>query len=281
MIGIRPGSAVIGFCSTDTDGIMIPVKCNGFQVTSLVDTGANTTILSTQTFNQMQPEQKPILNLATTDMILADGSAVPIAGRGTLQIEIGPATLLHEVWIADIEPAAIIGMDLMKKTRCVIDPSRLQVQIGDTVLQSQSVSPPSVCTVRAAETTVIKPGHEAILPGKLEEQSQASPSCMIIEPDEGFSGRHNLMIARVVIHPNQGKPVPVRVVNCSSEPQIVYKNTKVAQCQPAKVVLEPNDDEYDEKIHSGDEVPEREFPADSTALLEESSANLTAKRNQR
>ena len=252
---------------------MIPVYFNGFKVTSLVDTGANTTIMSINTFNQMAPNQKPILNLSTTDMILADGRAVPIAGRGKMRIEMGPATLLHEVWVANIEPDAIIGIDVMKETECIIDPSRLQVQIGDTVLQSQPDPPPSVYTVRAAETVVIKPGHELILPGKLDNNSNVDSPCMIMEPDEGFSGRSNLMVARVAIHPVEGKSVPIRLANCSTEPQIIYKNTKVANCQVVEAVLEPNQEPPDGKISSNDYEG---FPEHLTELLEDSSENLTA-----
>ena len=46
----------------------------------------------------------------------------------------------------------------------------------------------------------------------------------VVEPSPGFTERHNVMLARVVAEP-KGDLIPVRVINPSPHPVVLYQNT--------------------------------------------------------
>jgi len=46
-------------------------------------------------------------------MILADGSAKPFHGKGTFELEVEVKQAPQEIWIADVEPEGILGMDFV------------------------------------------------------------------------------------------------------------------------------------------------------------------------
>ena len=53
-------------------------------------------------------------------MILADGSANPFYGKGTLELEVEGKRAPQEIWIAGIELEGILGMDFVCRYGCQI-----------------------------------------------------------------------------------------------------------------------------------------------------------------
>ena len=48
----------------------------------------------------------------------------------------------------------------------------------------------------------------------------------LVEPSSSFARQHDLLLARVVVHPKDNT-VPIRLVNLSPTPVMLYKNTSV------------------------------------------------------
>ena len=87
-------------------------------VTFLVDTGANVTIVKPSVLNRINALERPPLEQVETSMLLADGSYLPFLGRGRFSICLGEEEVFHYVWVAEIELDGIIGMDFIKKHNC-------------------------------------------------------------------------------------------------------------------------------------------------------------------
>ena len=104
---------------TDTaDGPLVTGSVFGVEVTFLVDTGANVTILKPSVVNKIPVLERPSLKGVDTSMLLADGSSLPFQGRGRFSIQIGDQQVEHDVWVAEIELDGIFGMDFIKEHNC-------------------------------------------------------------------------------------------------------------------------------------------------------------------
>ena len=72
---------------TDTaDGPLVTGSVFAVEVTFLVDTGANVTILKPYVVNKIPVLERPSLERVDTSMLLADGNSLPFQGRGRYSI---------------------------------------------------------------------------------------------------------------------------------------------------------------------------------------------------
>lgn len=104
----------------DQLGLYILCKVEAVNVTFLVDTGSNITILSPVVMKKISAQRRPTLEKVVNRMILADGSSKPFHGKGTFQLEVEGKQVQHEAWIADIELEGILGMDFVRQYGCQI-----------------------------------------------------------------------------------------------------------------------------------------------------------------
>ena len=51
-------------------------------------------------------------------MKLADGRSSSFLGRGKMKINLGDRELAHTIWVADIEPEGILGLDFFQQYDC-------------------------------------------------------------------------------------------------------------------------------------------------------------------
>ena len=106
---------------TDTaDGPLVTGSVFGVEVTFLVGTGANVTILKPSVVNKIPVLERLSLECVDTSMLLTDGSSLPFQGCGRFGIQIGDQQVEHDVWVAEIEFDGIIGMDFIKEHNNII-----------------------------------------------------------------------------------------------------------------------------------------------------------------
>lgn len=213
------------------NGIYLPVDISGYMVSALVDTGANITLLKTDIFQTRPVEERPVLEPATCELILANGETVPLLGTATLDITVASKTLKYRVWIADIEPDSIIGFDVLEELCCVLDIPNKQIIIDGEVINytQKEECEAGLRRIKAVSTMVIPGNSEMLIAGKLSAVP-ADERYGLIEPHEQFRHRKNVLVAHAVV--SVEKPVvPVRVVNLSPDPVTVYKNTNIANLE--------------------------------------------------
>ena len=101
-----------------TDGPLVTGSVFGVEVTFLVYTGANITILKPSVVNKIPGLERLSIERIDTSMLLTDGSSLPFQGRGRFSIRIGDQQVEHDVWAAEIELDGIIGMDFIMEHNC-------------------------------------------------------------------------------------------------------------------------------------------------------------------
>ena len=90
----------------------------GIPVKRLVDTGGNITILRRDYLEKIPVSDRPALNQGGSSIALADERVLPFICQGTFSLRVGTTQGDHQVWIADIEPEGILGLDFVRSRKC-------------------------------------------------------------------------------------------------------------------------------------------------------------------
>jgi len=206
----------------------------------LVDTGSNITILSPAVLEKISAPRQPVLEKVENCMILADGSAKPFRGKGTFELEVEGKRALQEVWIADIELEGILGMDFVRRYGCQIITApggQLELFIPELTSASGTGAKPAEerepsnyqCLRVVVKDTVLVPANsEMIAAAKVLDTCNGGLA--ILEPTLDFVQHSKLLVGRSLV--KMDGPIPIRLLNPTSHPRRVYKNTLVALCKP-------------------------------------------------
>jgi len=207
--------------------VYAPGFVNGYVVEMLVDTGSAVTLVHKRLFDHIGVGQ--VLEGVEDKVVSANGQPLGILGRCALRIRIGGVDELHPVLVAnDLTQDCLIGVDFLARHKVQID-----FAAGSICANGQSValhyggrgSGVSVCgRVCVAETVTVPGRHEMVVPAMCEgAELWGSGLTGIIEPSPEFAERHSLLMARVLAQPRD--VVPVRLINPSADPVVLYKNT--------------------------------------------------------
>jgi len=183
------------------DGPLVTGSVFGVEVTFLVDTGANVTILKPSVVNKIPVLERPSLKGVDTSMLLADGSSLSFQGRGCFSIQIGDQQVEHDVWVAEIELDGTFGMDLIKEHNCWLTLGKgcsALILSGNVTVFKGINQLPKCSTVVAKVTTVIPPRSESVIPVKLIN-SCGGALVAITEGQERFTKRSQLLVAKSLV----------------------------------------------------------------------------------
>ena len=192
--------AVKNVADTEEDCPLVKGSVSGVDVTFLVDTGANITIVKPSVVSKIPASDRPNLEPVETSMRLADGSSLPFVGRGCSRIQIGNEQVVHEVWVAEMELDGIIGMDLIKKQNCrlTLGQGRFELALHGKVTECVGGGQlPSCARVAAQVTTVIRPRSESLVPAKLIDPC-GEASVAITEGQERFTSKSQVLVATML-----------------------------------------------------------------------------------
>ncbi|CAG2210053.1 unnamed protein product [Mytilus edulis] len=212
-----------------------------------------------------------------------DGKPVKVKGIGQMNVQIGRTLLKHDVWVADIDADidCIIGYDFMKQNMCCIDVANNTMtvnkeQISCAVLNTQGVR---CCRVAVSETTVIPPGVEQIIPGKVIDIGYAPERSMLVASDE-IVEKHQLLLAKNAVtvlnesaysrdSPREDIPEHLSSFNTNSISDLVYRIQKLESSKPRVVHynrLKPYHGDFDNWLIKT--VIQRDTESHATAIEE-------------
>lgn len=155
-------------------------------MTILVDTSANVTIISENSFMCIDPSQRPKTTPVRSKLFTATGASSPFMGQSQGEIQIDNHKFVHDVLIADIQNDVILGIDFLTKHKCDVHLSKncLDVQ-GDKIpcfRYSNEVF--SCCRIAVTNHIVVPPGTEMIVPGR--PMGQVAKCASVLEPTKHF-----------------------------------------------------------------------------------------------
>ena len=200
----------------------------------LVDSGASVSILRKDIFDKISPSSRPLIEPIRMNLLTATGEASQFIGKIKVEIKLGNHVFEHEILLAEIKDAAILGMDFLSKHGIDVLFSKGCIKVkGDTIPCFTHKSDTNCCRISVSETVEIPPESEMIIKGQTIGPVEYN-SVGIVESSDKFVEKTGLLVAKAVVQQNSNI-VPLRVANFSTEPKLVHKNTVAAIFETANV----------------------------------------------
>ncbi|GLV44560.1 hypothetical protein CBL_12093 [Carabus blaptoides fortunei] len=205
------------------NGLLAEGEADGVRCRMVVDTGANVTLVHPKIIKLAQPPRsqgQPVDNLELRTVT-----------QRKINIHIGHTSVMHTVYIANIEDDVILGLDFLRRYRCVNDPVNNLLRIGheDIMLENRNQNDHMRCQLICASTLEIPPMTEILVPVFCATSS--SKKLMIVEPQLLNGCTPGLIVTRAVMHVDN-QETALRIMNVATTPRMISKNTVSAFCEP-------------------------------------------------
>ncbi|XP_071849891.1 uncharacterized protein [Apostichopus japonicus] len=163
----------------------------------------------------------------------ADGRPLYSIGRGRFLVKVGKLEAMHDIWVADIDADALLGYEFKQRFDCTIAAGKGEMTIGG--LQQSTVEEKlDRCRVVLARTVVVPASSEGMATARVPGWKMQGESA-VVECSEKFLEKHPVIIARAIVDLNK-ETAPLRLMNPTSRPLILYEGTTVGECLSAEEI---------------------------------------------
>lgn len=244
----------------------MPLEVQGVRVMGLVDSGASLSVIHPSIYDNIPLEQRPTLTKRSGSLRMADGGLVDLCGQTELTVRLGEhRSETHTFIVADIEAQIVLGLDFLEAGNAIIDIGKKTLTLDGNEYGCQTEEDlPRIFRVTLMETVTVPPLSEMVLPGCLREKPPFATGLLM--PMEKKDSEDELLIAKSVTHTNN-PVIPVRVVNLSSGPKVMYEGQVAAICEAADIIEHSDGNSSDKNI-------KEELPPHLASILEECSSEL-------
>ncbi|KAL1254816.1 hypothetical protein QQF64_012877 [Cirrhinus molitorella] len=209
------------------------------EVCALLDSGARRSVLPRLCYETIKADVRPPLKLSTVQALQGISPInVNVLGEVDVPVQVGTQTVSVNFIVADVaeDTEAILGHPFLEQAWARLDfGSQKIVLFGEQIPYFNPKNKPRVHVVRIARTAVLEAGREYIVPGNAHFREEVQGNVML-SPTKGFTEKHQVMVARIVIGAQPSNRVPVRLFNPGTVAVKVKKGVIAGILQPADVV---------------------------------------------
>ena len=182
-----------------TDSLIVHGTIEAASCDMVIDTGSNITILRPDVLGRVSKDIDIDVHPVDSLLRTVTGETTPVRSRGKLALQIGTVKMIHDVWIADIENECILGLDFLISNDCVVDVQESCLRIGSEEVRlkrSRVIEEPICHRVMVAETWLVPPKSEAIIPGVLDDDGKAVRGWGELNPTKMPGLSRDILVAR-------------------------------------------------------------------------------------
>ncbi|KAL5505636.1 hypothetical protein EMCRGX_G007100 [Ephydatia muelleri] len=215
---------------TPTPAYHVDGYVNNVPASMVIDTGAAVTLLRKEFWLKTNTT---LNSWKGPDLVGANGTPITVCGTAAVVFKIGSCSFSMEAVVSDVLTAdAILGLDFLEEHKCTIAAGRKLITLRDG-----EVSVPLDSSNKKHDqitTEVIHLSQTVSIPALSEVEVMAhcktsvSGGSWLVENSLGNKG--SIVVARALITPQDGC-IPVRLVNLSSRPSIVYKGSMIGRLE--------------------------------------------------
>lgn len=218
----------------------------------------------TATLNSLEKVGHPVLS--------ANSEPLKVYGKLDLPITIDKLIYDSTVAVADISVDAILGLDFLLKFDGVVDVTKHILKIRDNSISMIRKGHIGCFRVSMADTIHIPPRSEIVTNCNvcIPDKERLPEGASIIEGDDEFLKSEKGLIGKILVSNNE--VVPVRLMNLSSQVQVIHSGTVVANLSPVDDVIEGPTDISKEKA--------KQLNPALQDLFNRSSSTLNAKQKE-
>ena len=209
-----------------SSGLFITACVNGKPLSSLVDTGATLTIISSRVWEAIG-ESSYTLNPFDQVISTASGNPIGVKGKTKVHIKVSKSSCYMDVIIADIDNEAILGLDFLDRNNCKIDIAQGNLIVQNETIKLDHVGYIGCCRIVAKDMVQIPPRSERIINASMTDSTLEEGRLCIIEPAQSFLDKGSALVAKSLSYSKN--EMPVRVMNITDEMCQIYPGTNIAQ----------------------------------------------------
>lgn len=268
---LRSNTSTSASISKTDEGLFVLAKVSDTQISMLVDTGSNVTIIRKSLTDSWPTSVRQCITPVNMTLVTATGDSVPFLGKISVDIELGEQKLKQDVLLADISNDGILGVDFLNAHHCDINMSKKCIKINGQKVHcyardKNSLS--SCCRIAVTEDVTIPPEVEMIVPGKPIDMIKETIG--LVEPNNLFVEKSGLLVAKALVDLDKGR-VPIRIINLSKEPCTVYRDTVAATYESVDIP----DVKRVEYVSVNKVEQTTELPEHMKEMFNKSTTNLT------
>lgn len=208
-------------------------KAEGSDVTILIDTGSQATLVSTSLVSSLRLQDS--IRPSTIRLTSFSKDKIPNLGQIDLNVTMAGMTGRQTcVIVQDMECDVLAGMDFLSKHDIAIltGAGLVSSKWGTTPCIDQPTQIDRRSKVRATETYIVPPRSVMFIKGTIEGIPQKRTVYSgYVEPYDNLATNHGIVVAGALVYSEQGQ-VPVRVMNMSNDPVVLYKRKLVGLLNP-------------------------------------------------
>ena len=106
---------------TKDSGMFVRGTIEGQPLEWLVDTGCTCTIVAGGVFSNIPETERPKLEPYGGQLVSADGSSLHVLGVARVNVQFGEQQMRHDVLVADVTNAGLIGTDFLRAHGMTLD----------------------------------------------------------------------------------------------------------------------------------------------------------------
>ncbi|KAL7883159.1 hypothetical protein SRHO_G00008170 [Serrasalmus rhombeus] len=226
---LKPGDNVsgenvihVGWAESRGPSLLIVLSVDGIQVNAVIDTGAEATIMSEETFNTLLVKNHT--SLKKVSLRNAETGKEMIATGGVMvEFKIGTKTLQWDICVAPIHDALLLGLDFLKaadftihasvdnpkpEVPTVLEPVCLAdgLSSGSVMIKMEHRIPVRLCNVSASSKPLARGTFLGLLVEAYPDASQSKEeSCMVSIESQPYIGSNELLLSQPgLIHETDG-----------------------------------------------------------------------------
>ena len=226
----RPVDVLTIHAATTGGSLYLPGSIDGNDVTCLIDSGATLSVMHTSIYRSMDPDSRTKIRPREGHLRMADGGLVKPLGQIDCRLMLpDQRCVTHSFVVADIEAQIVLGIDFLQMHEAILDAKCRLLQVNGVKYNCTSENElPHVFRIRISETVTVPPLSEMVLPCYMPERPPFPTR--VLETAPKCCEQNKVVIAHTVSHTNT-ETVPVRLIDLSNEPQVLYENQVAAPCE--------------------------------------------------
>ena len=233
---VHEGSSKMAFTSNNavplhsvspSPGLRLTVCINGASIPFIVDSGAAYSLLRSDVWDAINPENAQLTAWTGPNLIAVEGTQLQIQGQETVPLIISGVLFQTSVLISSsLTTDSFLGIDFLQANACSLDFCRNLISFPNVPLEvplQQLCAPPTTIGVYTVSTINIPPMCEMEIP--LRPAKDIGTDTRLLEADP--SVRHGAVVSRSIVCQHAGL-VYTRILNVREEPIRIRKDMQIA-----------------------------------------------------
>lgn len=220
--------ARVASLSQDSSSLYLPGEVEGVKNKFLVDTGAESSVISLRLLQRLPKLVRTRFQDATATLRTANGKDMPAKGPVTCKVTVNERSVLDTVYAADIDDEAIMGLSTLRALQFEVTVAGKRLR---QVKQAVSAPIPEPSKVFSTATVKIPPRSRLLISARIDAKDDIEA---LVGPRELTRGQR-LAVARAIVKP-VNRCCMLQMLNPHDEAFVVQDGEWVAVAEQGNIL---------------------------------------------